>query len=592
MDSYTLGAAAIILFAVALRILLVVMHWPPTNSDEATMAAMAQNIAYHGERPIMYYGQDYMGVLEAYLGAFFYLLSGGPSITAIRMGVILLVGCFFIALYFFTNLIFSKKLALVTLALLSIGSIPYLTRQTIATGGSTETLLFGTLAFLLAARLSITYDVQTPSSRQIIWRRLLGYLCFGIVVGLGLWSDMVCAPLLGMATLLLIFFCWRDILRWGGWVIFLLGGSIGLIPTILYSLQPHPANPNASNPLYVLFAMFLAKPGTPDQTGLWHHIVETFQVSIPTATSFPFCPVIEYPFLGDNTPRTLQCGIMQSSWSIGYVALIIITAVIAIIALRHFRLQGKALNHTERHQYQVRQVTRLTMALTAVGIIAAFTISSGPFDQPGYHARYIISLIPLTPAIIAPLWEAASRIQWQALWPRVRTYASRVILAAIAIIFLTGTCIAFSEMPQAQAADNQRLDVANHLIKLGATPLYTDYWTCASLAFVSKEKVLCTVTDVEMVKGKLTLGINHNRVARYNYPLSTYMNLRLNASWMCEKDPKTTVKQYNCLPLVEKWLNSPQSKGRFTRYEFDGYVLYMLKPQFRKPVPTIPYQYP
>ena len=561
INIYSVSATAIILFAISLRVLLVLLKWPPTNSDEATMTLMASNIAYHGQFPIMYYGQDYMGVIEAYLGALFFLLSGGVSLTAIRLGVILLVGIFFSVQYFLTSRLFSRTVALATLMFLSIGSIPYLTRQTIATGGSAETLLFGSLAFLIALQLSLSYDPEAPNS--VRRRRLLGYAGFGIIVGLGIWSDMVGLPLLAMATLLLITICWREILVWGGLFTGLIGGTIGITPSLIYAIQ------TGKNPIAVLFAMVEPNPNSNNSLNLWHNIVQTFQVSLPTATGFPFCPVIEYPFLGDNTARTLKCGIVQSGWSIGYVLLIIVSLSVTIIAFKHFRDNQEITDPVERHQTRVLLITRLFMASTALLILVAYIISSGPVDQPGYHARYIISLVVLTSVLIAPLVQAASRLRFQANWQKIRSYGSRAILVAVVAILATGTLIAFQEVPQAQAASESRTDLANHLIQLGATRIYTDYWTCYSLVLASDEKVLCTVVDANR-------EVNHNRVPGIRTPVDQD---RFNASWLCASNLKLITLNYNCLPTVENWINS-DARGRFNRYEFDGYVLYMLKPQY------------
>src|SRR3989440_547681 len=148
---YELYAAAILLFASGLRITLAALNWPPTNADEGTMGIMALHIAYRGEHPFLFYGQNYMGSLEAYLGAFYFHLLGGPSLFALRLGVITLTTLFFLSTYFLASLLYSRQVALVTLALLSLGSIPVFTREMIATGGSTQTLLFGSLAFLISA---------------------------------------------------------------------------------------------------------------------------------------------------------------------------------------------------------------------------------------------------------------------------------------------------------------------------------------------------------------------------------------------------------------------------------------------------------
>jgi hypothetical protein len=561
INIYSVSATAIILFAVGLRVLLVLLKWPPTNSDEATMTLMASNIAYHGQFPIMYYGQDYMGVIEAYLGAFFFLISGGVSLTAMRLGVILLVGMFFIVQYFLTSLLFSRTIALVTLAVLSIGSIPYLTRQIIATGGSAETLLFGSLAFLIALRLSLSYDAEAPKKTRR--KRLIGYTAFGIVVGLGIWSDMVGLPLLAMATLLLITICWREILVWGGLVTGLIGGILGITPSLIYASQ------TGKNPVSVLFAMIGPNPNSSSSLDLWHNLVQTFQVSLPTATGFPFCPVIEYPFLGDNTARTLHCSVIQSGWSISYVLLILTSLIVTILAFKNFRHNQEITDAIERHQTRVLLTTRLFMASTAILILVAYIISAGPVDQPGYHARYIISLIVLTSILIAPLVQAATQLQFQANWQKMRAYGSRVILAALIVILVTGTAIAFQEVPRAQAASLQRADLAKHLIQLGATRIYTDYWTCYSLVLASNEKILCGIVDKN-------LNGNHNRVPAIRQAVDSVSR---NSSWLCASDKNLTTSDYYCLPAIENWINT-HAHGRFNHYEFDGYVLFVLKPQY------------
>ena len=58
----------IVILGVLLRLVLTAYGWPQTNSDEDTMGLMTLHIANHGELPIFFYGQNYMGALEAYLG--------------------------------------------------------------------------------------------------------------------------------------------------------------------------------------------------------------------------------------------------------------------------------------------------------------------------------------------------------------------------------------------------------------------------------------------------------------------------------------------------------------------------------------------
>src|SRR2546425_3067027 len=76
LGPYEIAAFVILLFAVAIRVILVAQGWPVTNSDEATIGLMGLHILHHGELPIFFYGQNYMGALQAYLGAGFFALFG------------------------------------------------------------------------------------------------------------------------------------------------------------------------------------------------------------------------------------------------------------------------------------------------------------------------------------------------------------------------------------------------------------------------------------------------------------------------------------------------------------------------------------
>jgi len=394
IGKYELYAVALIVFAAGLRIVLAALNWPPTNSDEGTMGIMALHIAYHGETPQFFYGQEYMGALEAYLAAMFIHLFGGPSLFALRLGVILLVTLFFVSTYFLTRMLFSRQLALVTLAVLSVGSIPYLTRQMIATGGSSQTLLFGSLAFLFAAWLGLTYR-RGVRLRVRLWR-FGGYFCWGLVVGLALWSDMVVLPFLAMAGLLLLLFCWRDLL-WS-WFGVVAGVFVGMFPSLQFSML------HQLNPLQVMLGLFQGTSSQAPHTlpGTLHGIYETLFVSVPTATGEPFCPVQEIAFLSDNTPRTPACEAIRGIWGVGYTVLLVLALVLAVVAL--WRIPSRTeMDAGEKRQVVVRSCARLLLLLAGGLAIAGFAISSAPVSWPGFHARYLIGLLIITPVVIEPL---------------------------------------------------------------------------------------------------------------------------------------------------------------------------------------------
>jgi len=576
IDVYDRIAAVIIIFAASMRMLLDAIGWPSTNSDEGVMAIMAMNIAYRGAAPLMFYGQDYMGTIEAYLGAGFFHLFGGPSLFSLRLGVILLVTLFLICIYLLARLLFSKPLAIVTLLMLSVGSIPMLTRQILATGGSSQTLFFGSLAFLLAAWLSSTYKQPASSGMGVL--RLVSYAVWGLAVGLGIWSDMVVLPFLAMAGLLLLLFCWRELLIWR-WLIVLSCIIIGMIPLIRYNLALKLSSWN------VLTNLMHGTNAVAPQTlpGIMHNIVSTVLVSIPTATDNPFCPVIEVPILGDNTPNSLQCTLIHASWGGGYLLLLGCAVVWGLadainrVPTRHAinctadvqdaadvinRVHGGGVGLIDQHQVLVRYTARLLLLGAAVLAICVYTVSSAPVDQPAYHARYLVSLLIATPALIFPLWNAAIKLRPAQTFERIKVYACRVVLTLIWLLLLIGTIIAFSEVPAAKAADQQRQDLIHNLVHIGATRFYTEYWTCYNLIVASHEQVICAIL-------KSDLEPTDNRAPGY-YDM---VKADPHAAYVFPLHSDMLPANYDDLPAVERRV-AQAGPGKYRRYEFDGYVIY------------------
>lgn len=598
IDRYDRIAALIVISAAIARILLNALGWPPTNSDEGVMAIMAMNIAYRGARPLMFYGQNYMGTIEAYLGAGFFHLFGGPSLFVLRLGVILQVTLFLICMYLLARLLFSKPLAIVTLLVLSMGSIPMLTRQMIATGGSSQTLFFGSLAFLLAAWLSSTYKRRPSLSIKL--RRCVAYGVWGLTVGLALWSDMVVLPFLAMAALLLLLFCWRELLVWG-WVIVLSCTIIGMIPLISYDLGLH------LNSWEVLAGLVHGGNTVAPKmlSGIIHNIISTVQVSIPTATGNPFCPVIEIRVLGENAPHSFQCTLIHASWGGGYLLLLACALGVTLHALWHLQFRGKSLcmgeaqpqptdainrvptssgakalgsapnlsgekvgtrfsasTSSSQHYVLVRYIARLLLLGAATLAICVYTLSSAPVDMPGFHARYLVSLLIATPALIFPLWNAAIKFRPIRTFERLKVYACRGILILVWSLLLIGTISTFNEVPATRAANQQRQDLIRHLVRIGATHFYTDYWTCYNLIFASREQVICAILDSDLQPWD-------NRVPGYFETVKADSH----TAYVFPVDTDMLPLNYHDLPAAERKV-AQAGPGKYRRYEFDGYIVY------------------
>src|SRR5437899_4906420 len=148
-NTYHIYAFLIIASATLFRIVLSCLGWPPTDSDEATYHLMAFHIWKNGEHPIFMYGQNYMGTIEAYIGAGLFRIFG-PSVLVMRIEMAGLFALFLIGLYLLTYRLYTPRFALFTIAFLAPGTELMLNRQLLATGGNVEINIFGVLVLLIS----------------------------------------------------------------------------------------------------------------------------------------------------------------------------------------------------------------------------------------------------------------------------------------------------------------------------------------------------------------------------------------------------------------------------------------------------------
>jgi len=232
---YSLSVMGMFALAIMLRIILISHSWPVLDSDEGTMGIMALHVAYRGATPVFFYGQNYMGSLEAYVVApMFYLF--GPSTFALHFGLLFIYAFSLVILYLLTSALYTKRLALFTLGLLAFGSSEMFARQLTATGGYPESFLFAPLLLLSALRLAASAQ-ETPLTGKRRWR-VLAYTGWIALAGLAAWSDPLMAPLILVAGWLLVRFCYRE-LPWRPIALFVLACAVIVIITyVAYNRYP------------------------------------------------------------------------------------------------------------------------------------------------------------------------------------------------------------------------------------------------------------------------------------------------------------------------------------------------------------------
>jgi hypothetical protein len=499
-----IGAALIIAAAIVVRVTLAAAGWPGTDSDDATMGLMAKHILTLGERPIFFYGQSYMGSIEAYAAALVFLFLG-VSEFALKCGLILLYACFMAIMYGFLVQITSRAWALVGEALLALGADEMLYHQLEAYGGYLETLLFG------AALLALTcWLVRTQGEASLARRRSLAFAGWGLAAGLGLWSDALVAPFVVLAAGALALFCWPSVRRWGA-ILALSCLLLGLSPWIVYLATPAPLAPRgliaSASALKANSAAGL-EPG-PVETAT-NQVLGMALISLPNDTGAttlcPLTPDEAWPQEHWTAPRMQQCIGFRGVWGGTFLCLLVVGLTLEICSVRRLWSSARG-SWSRRQRAELAQCAGRLLGLGAPAItIALYTFSSAAAFAPWIYSRYLISVMIATPTLLASLWAHATRIRAArdlALKPPRRLLAagwlaraSVIGLSAFLLVALAlGTLGTYRAIDVQRAQDQVRADLVVYLIGNGYTRVYTEFWTCYWVMFQSDERVICGVLN-------------------------------------------------------------------------------------------------
>jgi hypothetical protein len=587
-DRYDVCAGAIIVFGTLLRLAFILLGWPASYNDEGTLGLMALHIAYKGAHPLLYYGQDYLGSLEAYPGAVFFHLFGSSTPT-LRLGLLLLFALFLISMYFLASLLYTKSLALLTIIFLSLGSPEVLLRQLMAAGGTPELMLFTTLLLLLTAWLaltasSVTYVNQGASNASVLpahqrparlsWRRIAAYGAWGLIAGFDLYSHLLCLPFVLSAGLMLVLFC-RNELRLLSISVLLLCLLIGMSPLIIYNVTT-PVTPHELSlftgafgggyrePTYpapkegpTAQAFVAPKPIAPRPI---QQVAGTLLVGIPVAINgAALCPVTStdaWPLTDQSSGYTRFCSGVHGAWGIGFVLL---WCLATISALRHIiqyrRSRRETTYSSEMRRASILQASRF-MILAGAGLtMLAFTLyPQAAAVTPWISARYLVGLLIAIPAIFFPLWEKkdhvlnflragaegmpgrrqGSSLQYTTGSKTIRNIVRatlavalvRNILILVALVTaLFGTIEIFTtQLPLARASSASQQSLITRLIQMGATHIYTDYDDCNRIAFLSNERIICAVLDEGLQPGLDRYFPYRAQVANAPHPFYMFPN--------------------------------------------------------------------
>lgn len=420
------GVIALVATGAALRLWLMLRGWPALDSDEAIIGLMARHILNNGERPIFYYGQHYLGALEAYVAAGAFALLG-PTTLALHLSELPLVIGFLVAAYCLGRAAYGPTVGLLTLAFLAVGPAFGLLRETAVIGGYQETLLLGALLLLMVyARLRRPDSLPT---RRREWARTLAYYAaLGVVAGLGIWSNQLIYPFVVAAFVALAVGRRRE-MRHLPVLALLAGLVIGCWPFLVYNLQHGGATfaelaqqnraPGHGGPL----------PALPTWLG---QIGATLSVGLPALLGSPHVCIgrssawASYPpaLAVRGAPLVGLCGSLNVVYALG------VLCCYGVVAWQLGRVarawwQGRARRQSGERDGQTaarralaakravaaedaaRLWLRAMLLFVAASIVALYTLSWTARVYQFTAARYLLPVYVTLPLVFGVLWEHA-----------------------------------------------------------------------------------------------------------------------------------------------------------------------------------------
>ncbi len=160
-------------------------------ADEGVVGLMAKHIAEGRELPVFFYGQHYLGALEAYLAAVAFKLAG-PSLVVLRSVPFIFSLLLAAAVYSFSYRFYSVAAARWATALVAVSPVYFLQWNLKARGGFIEHLVILFLVMLLFWRFYLNHERERPVA-----------LALGLVAGLAMWVNQLVMTYLIPAALLL-----------------------------------------------------------------------------------------------------------------------------------------------------------------------------------------------------------------------------------------------------------------------------------------------------------------------------------------------------------------------------------------------------
>ncbi len=448
---------AALLLAALFKVGLLVAGVVPFNGDEAIVALMARHIL-QGERPVFFYGQAYMGSLDAWLIAGVFALFG-PSVGAVRAVQVLVYLGTVATTYWLGRRIFrSEWIAGAAAVFMAIPPVLTTLYTTITLGSYGEVLLIGNLLLLLALHLGGAAAAPTVPAA----RRLGGWFLLGVLGGVGFWSlSLIGVYLLPIAIYLAVAYRRQKARLVPLVVVAAVGFVLGAAPWIGYTLQHGLAT-----------------------------VADSVGAAMPLPAGYhPVLAVFRHAFYFLLFGLTVVWG-LRPPWSAEFLALPMLPFVLALhVAALLFALRGAV-----RVRDQASHGRALLLGMMAT-LVSAYLLTPYGEDPSG---RYFVPLTIPTALFVAEAlhWLRLRRRRRRSPWRK--WFAQTLALALVSFYWWSNISAAAHTSPGLSTQFNAvgQIDtralpaLMRFLREHGETRGYSNYWVSYPLAFESGEELI------------------------------------------------------------------------------------------------------
>ncbi len=439
MKWWLLGALAL---GLAVRLGVLAGPQGELDADEAVVGLMARHIAFNGELPVFYYGQTYLGSLEALTAAPLFLAFNSSGVLLKLVPLAYSLG-FLVLSALVARRLFGEGPAVLTALYLALPPAMWALWSTKARGGYAEVLFLGEALLLVSLWLGTAR------------RPLSGALAWGVIAGLALWTHLLAVVYLVPSVLFLV-------LRRRNWsppelsaaaVAFVLGAAPLLLANVTdgFDTLSVVGGPNGVHAEPVGELLRFLRTGLPMLAGVGRPVppptlAQDMAWDVPTA----------------------------GPWPLVVALLLVLLGVLWTYAASIRELVSRAQPGPRS------DASLLVMVAVMVPVTLVFTSYGYFMAEP----RYALPLYSAVPLVAAAVWKLPGMLRWGTCGAVVALNLWNIVATAALVVRPAGLL---------DTTPANRAMLTTYLEQQDRHQVYTDYWIAQTIMFESGDQVQAAV---------------------------------------------------------------------------------------------------